>query len=185
MGRARKFRDGLLAVVLFGGLVAIAWYSRDSFGPRTELPAAGQAVRVIDGDSIRIGSTMIRLQGIDAPEGEQRCTRNSGVEWPCGQEAQSALRRLAQAPGLVCTSRERDRYYRHIATCRTDGEADLGQHMLEQGWAIALSYDSVAGYQAAEQAARSARRGIWQGSFERPSDWRTANPDPRNGQPNS
>jgi len=42
--------------------------------------------RIIDGDTIWIGSTKIRLHGIDAPETKQTCTAN-GKEWRCGEES--------------------------------------------------------------------------------------------------
>jgi endonuclease YncB( thermonuclease family) len=32
------------------------------------------------------------------------------------------------------------------------------------------------GYQAAEREARTARRGLWRGDFERPQDWRRRHP---------
>jgi endonuclease YncB( thermonuclease family) len=39
---------------------------------------------IIDGDSIRIGDTEIRLHGIDAPEAKQLC-KVKGKEWRCGK----------------------------------------------------------------------------------------------------
>ena len=46
--------------------------------------------RVVDGDTIHVGNTKIRLYGIDAPERKQTCTAG-GKEWSCGQEASKAL----------------------------------------------------------------------------------------------
>jgi endonuclease YncB( thermonuclease family) len=37
--------------------------------------------RIIDGDTLAIGSTRIRLEGIDAPETDQVCLNGSGVRW--------------------------------------------------------------------------------------------------------
>ena len=42
------------------------------------------AARVIDGDTLEIGGTRVRLHGIDAPESAQRC-RADGRSWPCGR----------------------------------------------------------------------------------------------------
>ena len=43
-------------------------------------------------DTIRIGKTAIRLDGIDAPEGKQTCfAADDGTEWPCGKQASRAL----------------------------------------------------------------------------------------------
>ena len=40
--------------------------------------------RVIDGDTIWIGDTKIRLHGIDAPEMKQTCRTSKGKEKLCG-----------------------------------------------------------------------------------------------------
>jgi len=40
--------------------------------------------RIIDGDTLAIGSTKIRLEGIDAPETDQFCLNVGGVRWTCG-----------------------------------------------------------------------------------------------------
>ena len=39
---------------------------------------------VIDGDTLRIGATTIRLYGIDAPEKRQTCRSANGTVWHCG-----------------------------------------------------------------------------------------------------
>ena len=61
----------------------------------------------------------------------------------------------------------------------------VNQAMVEAGWALAYSKHSLA-YVRAEGRAERARRGIWQGRFERPEDWRDAHraglanaPDPK------
>jgi endonuclease YncB( thermonuclease family) len=41
--------------------------------------------RVIDGDTIAIGNTRIRLWGIDAPEREQTCFAKNGDIYECGR----------------------------------------------------------------------------------------------------
>ena len=58
----------------------------DMDGAFTYLAAAAFALvqgspNVTDGDTIRIGETRIRLEGIDAPEMSQRCTRGDGSGW--------------------------------------------------------------------------------------------------------
>jgi endonuclease YncB( thermonuclease family) len=40
---------------------------------------------VVDGDTIAVSCSKIRLEGIDAPEAGQRCKRQDGTSWPCGQ----------------------------------------------------------------------------------------------------
>jgi endonuclease YncB( thermonuclease family) len=51
---------------------------------------------VIDGDTIEIHGTRIRLHGIDAPESRQLCKMN-GEAYRCGQRAAFALSDLLGA----------------------------------------------------------------------------------------
>jgi endonuclease YncB( thermonuclease family) len=46
---------------------------------------------VIDGDTIEIHGTRIRLFGIDAPEAQQACTDAASQPYRCGQQAANAL----------------------------------------------------------------------------------------------
>lgn len=55
--------------------------------------AAEPEIRVLDGDTIKIGKMNYRLHGIDAPEKSQHCQRDN-VDWLCGQEAAAHLRTL-------------------------------------------------------------------------------------------
>ncbi|MDE0004170.1 MAG: hypothetical protein OXQ29_15885 [Rhodospirillaceae bacterium] len=57
----------------------------DLFGP----------AHVIDGDTLDIGGTPVRLHGVDAHKGAQSCFP-SGTGWPCGRRATQALAILLQ-----------------------------------------------------------------------------------------
>ena len=50
----------------------------------------GQAT-VIDGDTIEIHGTRIRIFEIDAPESDQLCRNERGGRYRCGQKASNAL----------------------------------------------------------------------------------------------
>ena len=50
-----------------------------------------QSWQVIDGDTVRHGERVIRFWGIDSPEINQRCLKNDGAEYKCGQDAKTAL----------------------------------------------------------------------------------------------
>ncbi len=43
--------------------------------------------RIVDGDTIEIGGTKVRLHGIDAPESKQTCQTADGSEYRCGEMA--------------------------------------------------------------------------------------------------
>jgi endonuclease YncB( thermonuclease family) len=40
--------------------------------------------RIVDGDTLAIGETKIRLEGIDAPETDQVCLDQNAATWNCG-----------------------------------------------------------------------------------------------------
>lgn len=125
---------------------------------------------VIDGDTIEIHGERIRLFGIDAPEGGQPCHRTDGSQWRCGQHAALALQDHIGRRLVACVQRDTDRYRRAVCQCRVGGE-DIGAWLVAQGWAVAFTRYS-SDYVTNELAARSARRGIWEGEFMMPWDWR-------------
>jgi endonuclease YncB( thermonuclease family) len=51
--------------------------------------------RVIDGDTLVVSGSHIRLHGIDAPESEQTCNLGTQI-YACGALATAALRDLLQ-----------------------------------------------------------------------------------------
>ena len=125
---------------------------------------------VIDGDTVEIRGTRIRLHGIDAPESRQLCTRPSGQSWRCGQQAALALSDRIGRRSVSCVARDTDRYGRIIAVCSQDG-IDLNAWMVAEGWAVAYRRYSL-DYASAETEAQSAGRNIWSGTFVMPWDWR-------------
>jgi endonuclease YncB( thermonuclease family) len=124
---------------------------------------------VVDGDSLNIAGTSIRLHGVDAPEGRQSCTRD-GARWACGDAAAEALEALVAGRTIVCTEKDIDQYGRTVAQC-TNGEADLGAELVRSGLALAYRQYS-SDYVGEEAEAKSARRGVWAGTFTPPWEWR-------------
>lgn len=159
--RWRRVADVLLAAA-FLALLAFAAARGPFSGPVEVLDGT---MRVADGDSLAHGSVRIRLEGIDAPEIGQTCTR-AGTGYPCGMEAREALDALVAGREISCRGSRRDRYDRLLARC-TAGDVELNRAMVEAGWAVAYG-----DYDREEGAARRAGCGLWAGSFERPQDWR-------------
>ncbi len=129
---------------------------------------SGQA-RVVDGDTLEIGGTRIRLFGIDAPERLQGC-QAGGELWLCGGLAKLRLQDRLSGHTVVCEERDRDRHGRIVAVCRAGGE-DLNAWMVSEGWALAYRKYSEA-YVDEEARAQAARVGVWRGEFVPPWDWR-------------
>ena len=71
---------------------------------------------VIDGDTLDLNGTRYRLNGIDAPESEQRCKTANGKTWKCGEAATAALVKLTRGKRITCETLGRDIYGRDIAT---------------------------------------------------------------------
>ncbi len=125
--------------------------------------------RVIDGDTMEVNGSRIRLHGIDAPESAQTCLAG-GKRWRCGRHATNALTGWTGGRPVDCEERDRDRYGRIVAVCRLDG-SDLNARLVAEGWALAYRRYSNA-YVGEEASAKAAGRGLWQGDFIAPWDWR-------------
>jgi endonuclease YncB( thermonuclease family)/DNA-directed RNA polymerase subunit RPC12/RpoP len=128
---------------------------------------------VIDGDTIEIGGVRIRLWGVDAPEGKQRCYRR-GKPWRCGTSSANGLAASVGTRTVTCTEKTRDRYGRIVATCKVGGE-DIGAGLVSNGWALDYKRYSKGAYSFEQRQAEAERRGIWQGEFELPWKWRRNN----------
>lgn len=126
---------------------------------------------VIDGDSLRVGGTEVRLFGVDAPEYTQTCF-DDGAAVPCGAMAKDALEGLIGGGLLTCVSHDTDKYGRAVARCRTSG-IDVGDALVASGWATAFRRYSDE-YVATEARARASRAGIWQWDFQSPEDFRAS-----------
>lgn len=130
-------------------------------------------VRVVDGDSLVVEGQRVRLWGVDAVEQDQPCFDSQGSPYPCGRLAALALRNMVTGLKVECWVEYRDLYDRAVATCSVGG-ADLGEAMVRDGWAVDWPRYSRGAYAKAEAEARVARRGIWQGDFQRPEEFRRA-----------
>ncbi|HSD92690.1 MAG TPA: thermonuclease family protein [Methyloceanibacter sp.] len=144
-----------------------------------EVPPFGPGAKIVsvDGDTLRAANgEEYRLFGIDAPELHQSCTESSGKSWLCGRAAKAKLTTLIKSGNVACEARAKDRFGRVVAVCSAEGVPDIGEQMVRDGYAIDLGGGAGNPYRDAEAEAEAAKRGIWRGTFERPSDWRAANP---------
>ncbi|WP_048648716.1 thermonuclease family protein [Nitratireductor soli] len=162
--RGRRRFGGLWDMLLALCVLAAVALAIERLNRSNTLSLSG-AVTVHDGDTITLSGERIRLKGLDAPEYTQTCSRQ-GVTYACGRQARDMLRRLASNGPVTCQGHERDRYDRLLAVCSVNG-TDVGRALVEAGWAVAYGdYDDV------EAEARRARKGMWDGAFDAPRDWR-------------
>jgi endonuclease YncB( thermonuclease family) len=127
-------------------------------------------LRVVDGDTMVLGTTRIRLEGIDAPESTQTCGRRDSSEWRCGDEATRHLVKLIAHQPVHCEDQGLDKYGRTLGRCFA-GSTNLNAEMVRSGYAWAFVKYSKS-YVAEEAEARAAGAGIWQGEAMPAWDYR-------------
>lgn len=167
MGQVGKSASTPLAIIAFM-LAAM------TFPAKAAERIEGRAT-VTDGDTIAVEGTdaRIRLYGIDAPESGQTCDDAAGKRYLCGTRSADHLAQIIGRSGRVtCFEEDRDRYGRIVAECSTTGNVVINAEMVRAGWAVEYDEYSDGRYDQEEANARSAKRGIWQGTFVEPSKWR-------------
>jgi endonuclease YncB( thermonuclease family) len=135
------------------------------------------SARIVDGDTLEVASIKIRLFGIDAPENGQICLDSSNVKYDCGAVSAEQLARLISGQVVSCIPRTKDRYGRTVAVCSAGG-IDIGKEIVALGWAVAFERYSR-DYVNSESKAHEQRLGLWQGEFQRPSEYRLEKRAPR------
>jgi endonuclease YncB( thermonuclease family) len=163
-----------IALVLLAGFYGLSRPRIERASLERQPPLVGQAW-IVDGDSIRMAGRSIRLDGIDAPEWDQTCLDAGGQTWRCGRAASRALRERTRGQTVSCRPRALDRYGRTVAVCALADGSDINAWMVRQGWAIASGFSRIYAAEAAE--AKAARRGIWDGTFITPAEWRRQKSD--------
>lgn len=175
------------AIVLLAGLFAVgvyAWGSssapdksslaRQSRGESRQTSASVDASDIegrgtaIAGDALRVGATVVRLNGIEAPLANQSCQGADGRSWGCGESARQALSRVLRSGRVTCdVSGSSDV---KTGTCTIDGR-DIAAELVRGGHVFAAS-GLFAPYGSEQSEARAAKAGIWAGEAARPSEFR-------------
>jgi len=104
---------------------------------------------VIDGDSIVIRKTQIRLFGVDAPE----------IDHPYGNIAKWALVSLCKGHDVRAQIIERDTHGRTVALCTLPDGRDLSAEMVKQG--LAIDWPKFSGGKYGDMETPNARRKLW------------------------
>ncbi len=127
---------------------------------------AGQA-SIIDGDTLEIHGTRIRLWGIDAPESSQLCRNADSDLYHCGAKSANELDAFMARRPVSCEAVGADVYGRTVARCSVDG-VDLGDWLVRGGLALDWPKYSRGKYEPEQREAEKAERGIWAGSYVAP-----------------
>ena len=162
--RARRLLRGRNLVVLAALLLVAAVALRSWGGTGGGYPV----VSVVDGDTVKVRmggrGESVRLIGIDAPE-----TNAPGRAAQCfGPESRAKARELLAGTVVRLEFDEsqgrRDRYERLLAYVWVN-DVLVNERLVRQGYAREFTYNLPyryqAAFQAAEQEARAAGRGLW------------------------
>lgn len=104
---------------------------------------------MIDGDTISISGTKIRLAGIDAPE----------LDHPWGKKSKFAL--ISMCKGKVITAEFKDEvsYDRIVAKCCLPDGTDIAAELVKQG--LALDWPKFSGGEYANLEPPEIRKKLW------------------------
>ena len=166
LDKAKRLFFGHIGALAVGALAAV------NPAPASAEDIVGRA-SVIDGDTIEIHGTRIRLFAIAAVESSQSCTTFTGQRWPCGRKSALALADLIGTRPVTCVPVDRDRYGRVVARCFSAGQ-DIAASSVANGWALAWARYSTE-YLHLQVQAESLGLGIWSGTFEDPQAVRKRN----------
>jgi endonuclease YncB( thermonuclease family) len=122
---------------------------------------------VVDGDTLEIQGTRIRLWGVDAPESSQLCRDDDSSQYRCGAKAANDFDAFIARRPVSCSPVSLDPYGRTIAICSVGG-TDLGDWLVRKGLALDWPQYSKRRYDGAQRDAERAGRGIWKGSYVEP-----------------
>lgn len=144
--------------------------SNTGFNP-DNYPSVYGLPRVINADTIAIQGGYLKFYGIDAPEPNQTCADRHGRSYRCGREATLWLRSWITGNNVECKVVKRDKRGNMLGICSL-GDYDIGAALVNAGWAVADTNSSTV-YLPYQQQAQANKRGLWQGKFYMPWDWRT------------
>jgi endonuclease YncB( thermonuclease family) len=104
---------------------------------------------VVDGDTVVIQKTQIRLFGVDAPE----------MDHPHGKNAKWALVNLCKGKTIRAEVTEQDAYGRTVAKCYLQDGRDLSAEMVKLG--LAIDWPKFSGGKYSSMEVPGVRKKLW------------------------
>jgi endonuclease YncB( thermonuclease family) len=126
-------------------------------------------VTVLSASQITIQNKRVVLFGIDPPMMRQPCYVNDRP-WDCGTAAAKTLLNMVGTDPVTCHPKALDQFNRIYAVCEVGGE-DVNKALVAQGLAVALP-EETKDYVPAEAEAKTAKAGMWRGTFMTPAEFR-------------
>lgn len=163
--------SGLMKLVnsLTGGGKQANLQASGGFNPNN-YPAVSGVAKVINGDTIELRGRYLKLFGVAAPISNQTCADSRGRSYACGQEAARWLKSWISGHELECRVVQQDGRGNMVGTCAF-GQYDIGAALVNAGWAVAnIKVTDI--YVPYEMQAQQNLRGLWQGQFYMPWDWK-------------
>lgn len=159
-------------------LPSISLFSAASVPPAAPVHVAADPaqIAVLDGDTLRVHDTVVRLLGIAAPPRGERCRAADGAGFDCGAAATNALANLVRARPVDCRIAGADRMGHPLGVCEASGR-QINRALVAAGYARAEApvrdatglHDiglQVVDLRSDETEARAQRRGLWAGGTD-------------------
>lgn len=143
------------AVLLLTGLPPLHLYGRTP-PPADVVAAEARQVAVVDGGTLRLADTVVRLHDVLAPARGRLCQDGTGAAYDCGAAASSALAALVRDRRVACRLTSVEATGLAEGACEAGG-SDLGRALVAAGWARADGPTLL----DAEASARSSHVGVW------------------------
>ena len=186
--RLSKPAAALLVLALAGGGVML-WqrgthhlhfpFSRFAADPAPVAPQPSRDPSLLEGyatvqsgDTLRLAGTYVRLDGIEAPDRSQTCSKPGAKRWDCAGAAREALSRLVRGKRITCTLTDSSEGTTRSGKCEQAG-TDIAAELVRNGNVFASS-GFFAAYSQHEASAQSLKAGLWAGDAKRPAEWRAA-----------
>jgi endonuclease YncB( thermonuclease family) len=166
---ARDLVSAALDLIRFlGALMAVG------IAPILSAASAGDLIgqaTIIDGDTLEIHGTRVRILGIDAPESGQLCRNEDSSLFRCGQKASNELDAFIALRPVKCIDIDERSFRRTVAVCTVAG-FDIADWLVRHGFALDWPKYSKGGYAATQVEATRGQLGMWGGSFVEPWKYR-------------
>ncbi|WP_170359534.1 thermonuclease family protein [Ruegeria arenilitoris] len=117
--------------------------------PKPDVTILTGSAYVVDGDTLVIKKTQVRLFGVDAPE----------MSHPYGKKAKWALVSLCKGQKVKAEITEQDSHGRTVAKCYLEDGRDLSAEMVKLG--LAIDWPKFSGGQYKSMEIPDARKKLW------------------------